>query len=194
MASPDDPPFGDPEPDDEPSGYTGRSRAPKNRNRLERGHQRRMLIHELAVGAKNQRVLAAERGVSYQSIWEFSKRHAEEIEQAKAALDAEFVGLWIADKRNRLAELQTMADDLLDLLAVAADTTPPERSAAAEAAFGEPDPTTPDIGQVISLVTATNKILRAAAEELGQIPNRVRMDLGGTVTTVRLEGVDLEAL
>ena len=37
-------------------------------------------------------------------------------------------------------------------------------------------------------------ILRGAAEELGQIPNKVTMQVGGSIVTYKIDGVDLDQI
>lgn len=76
------------------------------RRPLGRGWVKRKLIIDLAKGEKTQRVLAKEYGVSQPSISEFKIKHAAEISEAAKNLEDEFVGLWVANKANRLAEYE----------------------------------------------------------------------------------------
>jgi len=126
------------------------------------------LIHDLALNAWTQRDLASRYGVSQPSVYDFSVRYAYEIASARDAIEDEVAGLWIAQKVNRLAELENDVEVINDLL----DEVP---------VIGMP-----------RLYLAKHRALRNAAEELGQLAPR---DINARVT-VRYEiaGVDMGAL
>lgn len=116
---------------------------PRHKNKLEGAAWRRhRLITELAKGEKTQVTLARENGVTQSSVSEFASRHADEIEERRALLGAEFDGLWIAQKLSRLVEMEELYDSGMS-----------NRDRETRLA-----------------------VLRAAAEELGQIPNRTTID------------------
>lgn len=144
-----------------------------HRGKLERGWRKRTLIRELAEGERTMRQLAETHGVAVSSIHEFSTRHAEEITHVRDNLEDEFAGLWVAKKSNRLAEYE--AD--LDMIA--------EKLAEAEESGMEPK----------DLVAAKHRALRAVAEELGQLPNRMSVSAEvQTRVTYTVPGVDVSDL
>ena len=87
---------------------------PRNPFPLERGWVKHKLIREIAEGKKTNVTLAVEYGTTPTSISNFKRRHATLVEQAKQDLADKFADLWIADKRNRLAELQADVDNMGD--------------------------------------------------------------------------------
>jgi transposase-like protein len=117
--------------------------------KLERGWAKRQLIQEMARMEKTQTQLAREYGVVQSSISEFGTRHAVEIEAAKVDIESEFAGLWVAKKVNRLAELESDIERIIE--SNAGDTV---RMADAE------------------LLRVKAGLLRQVADELGQIPNK----------------------
>jgi hypothetical protein len=128
----------------------------RQKNKLEGSAWRRhRLITELAKGEKTERTLASENGVAPSSINEFRQRHSDEIEERRAHLNEEFDGVWIAQKLNRLVEMEELYDSDI-----------PNRERETRLA-----------------------VLRAAAEELGQIPNRTTIDMA-TPVEVRINGAD----
>lgn len=131
---------------------------------VERAWDRRTLCRELATGEVKRAALARKYGISPAAITAFAKRHAREIDEIKASLDDEFAGLWIADKANRIAAYQADVE------------------ASAEGAYGSH----------YEQIRTRTQILRAVAEELGQLPPRATVSVVPVVHII--EGVDLEAL
>lgn len=127
--------------------------------------ERRQLCRELATGELTRAQLARRYGLARSSITRFAQRHALEIDQIKASLDDEFAGLWIASKGARIAVYQS------DL----------ELSEGNES-----------FGSHYEQIRTRTQILRAVAEELGQLPPRQTVAVVPVVHVV--EGVDLEAL
>ncbi len=70
--------------------------------------------------AVSVKALAERYGVTPVTLHQFGKRHADEIEQVRnailAGLDNMTVGLWIADKANRIAEYQEDIERINDVL------------------------------------------------------------------------------
>ena len=126
---------------------------------------RRTLCRELAAGEVKRAALARKYGVTPAAITLFAKRHGAEIDAIKRDLDDQFAGLWIADKAARIAAYQA------DLEASAADTK--------------------HAGYFEQIRTRT-AILRAVAEELGQLPPRATLTIRPVVHV--LEGVSPEVL
>jgi hypothetical protein len=119
------------------------------RYRLERGWAKRQLIHELARMEKTQIVLAREYGVTQGAVSQFQTRHQAEIDAVKLDIENEFAGLWVAKKVNRLAELESDIERIIQTNA--GDTV---RMADAE------------------ILRTKAALLRQIADELGQIPNK----------------------
>ena len=119
---------------------------------------------ELADGTVKQAALGRKYGVSRQAVSQFAKRHRGRIEEIRAKLGQEFAGLWIADKRRRIEALQ-------------ADY---EASAANEF-----------YSDHYEQVRVRMQILRAVAEELGEIPTKSTVHVGGVVEH-RLVGVNID--
>jgi hypothetical protein len=90
-----------------------------------RGHVRLKLVHDLASGELSYAELAAKYGKAEQTIIGFASRHKEEIAELFEVMSSEFEGLWLAEKRSRMAEYQQKYEDLESLL---------EKSQAASAA------------------------------------------------------------
>ncbi len=141
-----------------------------NRGKLERGWRKGALIRELAEGERTMRDLAAQYGVSVSSIHEFKERHEEEILFVRANLEDEFAGIWVAKKSNRLREYEADLEAIEELLT-----------------SGEND--TKD------MLVAKHRALRAVAEELGQLPNRMSVSAEvQTRVTYTVPGVDVSDL
>lgn len=131
-----------------------------------RGRVKLALIRELALDGKTEQQLGDEYGVTPQAIHEFKVRNSAAIETVRADLEAEFVALWIADKRNRIAEYETDVEQLAEEI----DAAPPEHKA--------------------KLFGARHRALRAVAEELGQLaPKAINV---GVHYSIR--GVDMDRL
>jgi Cu/Zn superoxide dismutase len=154
--------------------FTGSRKTPAGQHSpkgpLERGRVRLMLIDELAGKTSTNVALGKKYGVSTTAITNFGKRHAAEIAEVREKAAEEFRGLWIAEKRNRLAEYQQDAEDVETALAAGINT----------------DPST--------LYGAKHRALRNTAEELGQLPNKPgAIDVSAKVT-YEVSGVDLNDL
>jgi hypothetical protein len=87
---------------------------PRERQSLTKGWTKAKLITELALGEKTQAQLAEEYGVGQSAIAMFKKRNLTAIEAKRENLADEYADLWIASKRNRLAEYQAAAEKLAD--------------------------------------------------------------------------------
>lgn len=146
------------------------SGAARSRYHLSRGWRKHWLITELAKGEASHAELARLADCRTTSVTAFALRFAAEIERVQRDISAEMVGLWIAHKALRVAEYQQDVEDADELIVDSGRDDLPV------------------------LVRIKQSALRAVAEELGQIPNRVRMDLGGQVVTYQLEGVRTEDL
>lgn len=154
---------------------------------LDRGWQRQALVHDLALNEKTQAQLARQYGISRAAVCEFNKRHQATILEVRADLDNEFAGLWISEKKRRVAELQGQADMLRELIEE-------ERNRASQLGFtaeGDSIFSGPDLENIARLSRRLEATLRNAAEELGQLPSRVAMVLGDEKGSYTINGVDI---
>ena len=165
----------------------GRTRA---HGKLERGWRKQWLLGKLARSEGTQQALAQALEVSKGAVGQFSRRHQEEIERMRAELAEQINGLWITNKLNRLAEMQTDVEDInaivLDKLNAATPTpeNPLEPGEGGKVQAGATD-------DLPAWLRTKLSILRGAAEELGQIPNKVTMQVGGSIVTYKLDGADI---
>lgn len=139
---------------------------------LERPWRRVQLIQELARNDRTQKALADKYGVSQASVSAFKDRHRERIEEVRQDLENEFAGMWIADKRKRLEVLMSDVELIEEFLGDIA-------------MWDEDSP---------QFLRLKKEILKQAADELGQIPQRVNVNVGGRKVTYVIEGVDMEDL
>lgn len=129
-----------------------------------RGHVKRKLLLELADDKKTMVQLANEYGVSQPAITAFRDRHNLELLGLQKTLDEEVNDLWIAHKANRIAEYQSNYEGI-----------------------GDP-------GRNVGLIRVGNELLRMVAEELGQIPTKVGIQVNNQQIHYSIEGIDLEKL
>lgn len=160
---------------------------------LERGWTKWRLIRDLASMDRTKAQLSRAYGVTTSAITQFSQRHAVEIDEVKAAIEDEMAGLWIAQKRARLAEYQQDLEDLAELMALDMDPDTAPREAA--------DPDDPDSTIVVKVGTdvpaisrARSRILKQVAEEMGHLPARVQVNVNDQRVNYSVEGVDLSQL
>lgn len=139
----------------------------KPRN-LNRPQYRPRLIGDLAAREPYEK-LAERYDVAVSSISDFAKRHRAEIETQAADLENQFAGLWIADKRARLAAYQE-------------DVERCDREIRAGRRLG----ITPQ--ELAPAYAAKHRALDAAAKELGAY----RQVIDVNVTTVKYEIVGVE--
>lgn len=136
-------------------------------------HVELKLIQQLASGKYTQRELAREYGVSGVAVYLFNKRHKQRIEQVKADLENEMAGLWIAEKKNRVAHYQAMSEAVDTSIEIAMN-------------MGDVAP--------YQLVKIKAKLLEAVAGELGQLPARLAQNISAEKITYLIPGIDLEKL
>jgi len=143
----------------------------------------RKLVRELALGEENQTQLAEKYDVDPSAISRFAKRNAEEIAAVRADADNEFAGLLIVQKAYRLGTLEQL---LREAMRPTTKVAPSGRVAYDEN------------GNAIKEIQGdlASKLLKQAAEEMGQLPNRVtldgRVDVHTSYTVVGVEPEDLE--
>ena len=131
---------------------------PAVRGHLDRGWVRHRLIRDFALGEKTGVELAAQYGCSNQSISQFKRRYALEIEEVRNALADEYAGVWVARKLDRIREYQEAAEKM---------------------ASGS----SPRNAEVLV------SILKAVAEELGQLPARTQVNVSQENVTYEIVGI-----
>lgn len=161
------------------------------RGKLERGWRRTWLIGKLARSEGTNRALGEALGVVPSAIQAFKDRHADDIAAERERLAEQITGLWIADKLSRLAEHQQDVEDINEIIEGKLDAaTPTPWNPLEPEKDGSATPSAVD--DLPAWLRVKTGILRAAAEELGQLPQRVNVQVGGSLVTYRIEGVDLE--
>ena len=138
------------------------------RRPLMRAHIKKMLIRDLALSGMTQAQLGEKYDVTQQGISDFAKRHQQAILAVVDDAANEYSSLWISKKINRLAELESMAESLLEIADGNEMTT--------------------------SIASEVRQILRSAAEELGDIPNKQGVSVNVLSTVYEISNVDLEDL
>ena len=134
---------------------------------LRRPHVKHALMRELAAGQMSQTQLAAKYGVTQPAISNFLRRHRSEVEYLRDKLDDEWAGIWAASKVNRVLMYQRQIEDIADMLEDGRSSVP-----------------------TAEMMRTAQSAARAIADELGQIPQRVQMELGGKFD-VTVNGVDV---
>lgn len=76
--------------------------------------KRLQLLHELADGQMSQPQLAEKYGITPQYVSRVYNDNKEKVEAIRRDRENEFAGLWIADKKNRVAAYEEMAERLHD--------------------------------------------------------------------------------
>ncbi len=138
---------------------------------MSRGHTKIVAIRDLASGMSLNE-MSEKYNVHRDTIISFKKRYKDDILALKKAVEAEVVGLWIADRTNRMYEYQQAAEDL---------------EAAVQSLIQDGATLTKDD---IGFLAEKRKIFRAVAEELGQLPPRNAVEVHGASVTYNFEGID----
>ena len=155
-----------------------------------RGHKRLKLLQDLATGELSDAELAAKYGKTEQTIMGFANSHKYEIAEFFDSIPSEFEGLWLTNKRSRMAEYQQKYEDLESLMEkfqaeFDADTEPQ----------GEAWIT---VEHYLILAREQLKILVRTADELGQVPLRPPLIVEDRTNPMQsrvehvIEGVDLD--
>lgn len=154
------------------------------------GYIRMELLHGLVRG-ENTMALSRRLGIDRSAVTKFRKREAAAIEALSSELANEFTGLWIVEKRNRIAEYQRDVEQINDLLADSA-------AIRAEYEFDDDDEVSAvkitDTGAT-ALMRTKARILRNVSEEMGQLPSRATVQVIQPVQVAyHVSGVDLGRL
>lgn len=143
---------------------------------------RRKLVREIALGELNYAALAEKYEVNPSAISYFAKRHADEIKAVREKADDEFAGLLITQKGFRLGALQDLLERAL--------TEVPKVAPSGRVVYV----TDPETGQETMVKEIAGelaaKVLKQAAEEMGQLPTRLQLSGRMEVaTTYAVDGV-----
>jgi hypothetical protein len=135
---------------------------PSERRENLRGHTRLKLLQDLAAGELSYAELAAKYGKTEQTIMDFGSSHEYEIAELFDSIPSECEGLWLTEKRSRMAEYQQKYEDLESLMEkfqaeFDADIKPQEEGRVI-------------VEHYLILAREQLKILARTADELGQVP------------------------
>lgn len=145
-----------------------------HRNKI-RGWRKTWLLNKLAMSDSSGNALATALGVHHTTVYNFAKKYEDEIQRIRDHMEEEFVTLWITEKVHRLAEYQQDVEDANDVI-----TEGLSRS---------------DREYLPQWIRIKHQALRAVADETGQIPNKISMNVeGDRKITYVLEGVDIDKL
>ena len=150
---------------------------------------RRKLVRELALRPPDVTLssIAKRYEVSGAAITVFAKRHADEIAAVAAAADDEFAGILIAQKAYRLGALQEIHE--------VAMTPQPKVTPAGNVVHRWNAETGQDEEVSEVQLGEARQALKQAAEELGQLANRVTLTGQlDTTTTYKIAGVGPDEL
>lgn len=168
---------------------------PKNKAPLEGNPRVRLgLIRELAQ-ALQPSALARKYEVTPAAIAQFAKRHEDEIAAAREDLTNAFHGNWLADKEARVAEylrdielMNTLIEELVTARTVELVRLRGTQDDDATHELVEVQDVTPAVARALR---AKHRALHQAAEELGQLPSRVQVNIGGRRVEHIIKGVDI---
>lgn len=149
------------------------------------GLKRHALIRELALGELTQAKLAKKYDVTTGGITQFKQRHLEQIQAIQADANDEYAGLLINDKVARLRAYEEM----LEVAMTPQPKVTPAGKIVHRVSINKDGEQEEEEILEVDLMGAA-RALRQAAEELGQIPNKVTLSGDVNTTTVyRIEGV-----
>lgn len=142
---------------------------------LSRGHIRWQVIRDCSDGMPNSNI-CEKWGVSMNALERFKTKFRAEIEEMKRSVEEEMHGLWIARKRARIEEYEQTFEDL--------------DAAVQELLTGGGVITAADA----ALIKEKRGVLRAVAEELGQLPNRNQVNVQGATVSYNFQGINPDDL
>lgn len=129
-------------------------------------HRRLAMIHDLA-GSLSQADVARKYNLSPNAVNHYAERHAEEIQAVREDPDNEFAALWIARKKNRLAQYQKIHDDFDARENLDAD---------------------------VKVARVKMDVLHRVAEEMGHLPTKSQVEVTTKQVHYTIEGVAPEDL
>lgn len=134
------------------------------------GRNKLAVLRSLATGDRTKAQIARDYGVHRATVVLFARRHARDIDEMRDRLDDEFAGLWIVQKRARLAEIEWQLEII-------------DSSIKDLAEQGQYD---------MDLMRVKASLMKQASEELGQLPPRQQV-VSAHVTHV-VEGFSTDEL
>lgn len=151
------------------------------------GLKHRQVVRLLAAAEISRTQIAEQFDVSPSAVSQFAKKHADEIAAVRADMDDEFAGIAIASKVNRLALYDQLVEKALE-------PVPKVTPAGKLIPVGEDEDGQTEYVMEVDLRAAA-LLAKQAAEELGQIPNKVSVQGEMSVQTrYRIEGLDPGAM
>jgi hypothetical protein len=132
------------------------------------------LIRDLAKGEHRDAELGRRYGVDRSAILLFKRRHSARIDEVRRNMDDLFAGIELADKVARVALLN---DRVLEAAELLSDADSSLKAGVARA----------EMERIIQSGA------RAIAEELGQLPSRMQVQVGGSLD-VQVNGIDVSSL
>lgn len=136
------------------------------------------MIRDIALSGMTQKEIGEKYGVGQSSVSEFATRNREAINAVRADADNEYAGILIAQKRERLALLEEIADEAMK-------PTPKIDNKGNHVQDRD--------GEYVYEIDgrAAMQAVKQAAEEMGQLPTRLQISGGLDVkTNYTIDGVD----
>lgn len=139
------------------------------REKYARGHRKQAILRDLAEGMMTQTAIAEKYGVTRGRISQLANwpEHRRIIDEMKKNLDDQFAGMWVAQKKHRIADYQQQIEDIDETMRNALTVDP-------------------------ALVRARAALVRSVAEEMAQLPNRVTVQVQKRRVENLLDGVDTD--
>lgn len=165
---------------------SGESPAYPGRSKI-RGHRLHGFLRKVAEGKTNA-ALAKEYDVDPTTVGYYRNKYKDKIAAIKTDIENRFAGLWIAEKENRIGAYERDAEILQEII--------DER---AEVGWKECDCEDPecsakklDATALVQVIKRHHAALRGVAEELGQLPNRMNVQISGGEAPIlhQIVGVD----
>lgn len=131
------------------------------------GRQRYALLRDIAEDTMTMDAMAEKYGLAGKSsVGVYKRKYADEIKELRDNAEDEWAGIWVADKRKRIEEYQSIVEEVEEDLRLN--------------------------GQDAALQRVRMTALKSIAEELGQLPSRVVIRQVGQKADYSLDGVDFD--
>jgi predicted transcriptional regulator len=153
---------------------------------------RRRRYHALAVkmlaeGKVPQGEIATACGISQQTVSDFARQFADEIQRVRDNANAQLSSLWIADQAARMETLQQAVEQLIELAESELPEKFDQRGLPLVGSDGRP---ILDAAGRIEAIREIRQTLRSVADELGQ--SKPKLDLDGQTLRVEIVGVNMD--
>lgn len=132
--------------------------------------------------------LSEQYDVSRTAITMFAGRHREAIERKREGIAGEFDGLWIAKKSRRIAEYQDDVELANAEMKLIVDKRDEAMLIAEHGGLADVSDALGKLGRL------KHRAIQSTAEELGQLPSRVQVNVGGERVRhiVEVEGANID--